>query len=271
MKHYQKALLATLISLNLSHGVYAATLNGTLTINPGITPVDAITGEYIYQGGSYFVMGKALTIGKLLGAGAALLPGSDGGIKLGHYQNFVLDPDVPHPQGWKGDTNGDGIPDGVAGTEYGTTPVSGGGTIVQPFQFGGTTLVHVGTNPISYQSGNAHPTPSAEITNCVGSICTLNLQLESWEVMWNGSAFEQGPRPVNSGPFTVATGTFDQSSNSYSVLWVSQINGGPFNNVTARWYLEGTLIPVPEPATYSMMAAGLLMLGGAWRLKRRNA
>ena len=269
MKHYQKAVLVTLINLGLSHAVSAATLNGTLTITPGIIIFDEVIGDNIYQGGSYFVMGRAPRVGGILGTGAALLPGSDGGIKLGQYQNFVLDPDVPHPQGWQGDINGDGIPDGAAGAGYGGTPVSGGGNIVQPFSFAGVPT-YVGTNPISYQSGNGHPAPSAEITNCVGSICTLSLQLESWEVMWNGSAFEQGPRPVNTGPFTLATGTFDQSNNHYSVLWASQINGGPFNGVTTRWYLEGVLVPVPEPATYSMMAAGLLMLGGAWRLKRRH-
>lgn len=270
MKQLHKTVLIGLLSLGLPHVVHAATaLSGTLSINPGITTLDEVTSEYIYQGGSYFRMGNALRLGQALGPGAALMQGSDGGIVLGQYQNFVLNPDVPRPQGWKGDTNGDGIPDGAAGTEYGNTPVSGGGLIVQSFLFAGTPT-YVGTNPVSYQSGNAHPAPSAEITNCVGNICTLSLQLASWEVMWNGSAFEQGPRPVNTGPFTLATGTFDQSNNSYSVLWASQINGGPFDGVTTRWYLGGVLVPIPEPATYSMMVAGLLMLGGAWRLKRRH-
>ena len=261
MKQLHKTALIGLLSLGLPQVVLAATaISGTLSINPGLTTT-AADGSLYYQGGSYFHMGNALKLGNAIGSGAALVQGSDGGIVLGQYQNFVLSPDVPHPQGWK--------LNGAAGTGYGTTPTSGGGIIVQPFLFAGTPT-YVGTNPVSYQSGNAHPAPSAEITNCVGNICTLSLQLESWEVMWNGSAFEQGPRPVNTGPFTLATGTFDQSNNNYSVLWASQIKSGPFDGVTTRWYLEGTLVPVPEPATYSMMAAGLLMLGGAWKLKRRH-
>jgi hypothetical protein len=269
MNQLQIAALCALFSLSLSPVASAVALDGKLTITPGVTGTDA-NDNPTYMGGSYFKFGAAAVIGGSFVSAVTLSPGSDGGIVLGQYQRFVLDPDVPHPQGWQGDTNGDGIADGSAGAGYGATTVSGGGDIVAAFQFFGNDT-YLGTNPVSYQSGLAHPAPTADITDCVGNICTLSLQAEAWEVMWNGSAFEQGPRPVNTGPFTLATGTYDLSDNSYSVTWASQINQGPFNGVTGRWHLEGTVVAVPEPASSGMMAAGLLMLGGAWRLKKQRS
>lgn len=224
----------------------AATVNlaGVLQINPG-TRIDGL-----YDNGSYFAMGG----NNPNGASTVMLqPGSDSGVILGTYQNFVLNPDVPHPYNWDG--NG-----AAAGTGFSPAPTVAS-NLLMPFSFFGVAT-YVGTNPVSYQSGLSHPVASATVDNgdCVGTVCTLSLELSAWEVMWNGSAFEQGPRPVSSGPFVPAVGTFDLSDNSYSVTWSSQINGGPFNGVTGYWHLEGTLAPVPIPASLWLFVSGLGLL-----------
>lgn len=238
---------------------YAAYLSGVMLIDAGTRDDGG------YTGGSYFAMGANNPNGNA----AMLIPSlSPGGIVLGSYQNFVLDPDVPHPQGWQGDTNGDGIPDGAAGTGYGRTPTNAG-NLIQPFSFFGTST-YVGTNPVSYQSGNPHPAPTADVdmSTCVGSTCNISVDLSSWEVMWNGSAFEQGPRPISSQPFVLATGTYDLITQAYSLNWTSQINGGPFSGVTGYWHLEGTVSSVPVPAAAWLFGSGLLGLIGFARNKK---
>lgn len=229
----------------------ASAITGTMLINPGIY---SASGAYV--SGSYFSFSSA-------GAGVALVPTvspDPGGIVLGTYQNFVLNPNVPHPYNW----NGTG---GSAGTGYGTTPTTLG-TIIQPFDFYGT-LTYVGTNPVSYQSGNSFAAPTADISNCVGTSCTLSVDLSSWEVMWNGSAFQQGPRPVNTGPFVPAVGTYDTATHAYSLTWTSQISGGPFNSVIGHWHLDGTIVrPVPLPGAVWLFGSGLLGLLGLARRRR---
>jgi hypothetical protein len=227
--YYLYSLCLLLATANAS----AVPLAGTMTIDPG-TRVGVV-----YTGGSYFAMGAD----DPNGTAEMLIPLSTGpgGIVLGTYQNFVLNPDTPHPFNWDG-------AGASAGTGYSTPPVTPS-DMLQPFSFFGVAT-HVGTNPVGYQSGDAHPAPTADYddTSCVGTVCTLTIELSSWEVMWNGSAFEQGPRPINTGPFVVATGTYDTSTNAYSVSWASQINGGPFSGVTGYWHLEGTVIAPPAPA-----------------------
>lgn len=232
---------------------HAASLTGVMLIDPGVK------SGGIYTGGSYFAMGANNPNGS-----AAMLqpqPTGPGGIELGSYQNFVLDPDVPHPYNW------DGL-GAQAGTGYSTTPAAQSNMLL-PFSFF-SNPTYVGTNPIAYQSGIAHPAPTADIdmASCVGSSCTLSVELSSWEVMWNGSAFEQGPRPVNTGPFILATGTYDLVTHAYSLGWTSQISGGPFNGVTAYWYLEGTVVPVP--AAVWLFGSGLLGLMAMTRRKMKN-
>jgi hypothetical protein len=219
-------------------------------------------------------MGGELTVGgstTVNGIPASKLrPGSDGGVLLGQYQNFVLDPDVPHPAGWQGDTNGDGVLEGAAGGGYGTTPVTQA-NMVLPFSFFGQ-FVYMGTNPISYQSGEAYSAPSADVdlSSCAANVCTLALDLSAWEVMWNGNAFQQGPRPDNTGPFVLAEGTYNLDTQFYSVTWTSHIKGGSFNGVIATWHLEGTHVgsspsTVPVPASLWLLGSGLVGLIGVAR------
>ncbi len=230
-----------------STAAHAASLTGTMLVNPGIKTAPDIDGETLYVSGSYFVMGNDPSFNS-----GMLAPGSAGGIVLGTHQNFVLNPDAPHPYNW------DGL-GGGAGTGYNRAGPTTQSTMLAPFSFFGNPT-YVGTNPIGYQSGEAHAAPTADISNCVGNTCTLSMDLSSWEVMWNGSAFEQGPRPLNSGPFVPAVGTYDLATSAYSLTWNSHIKGGPFNGVIGTWHLEGTVVPVP--AAVWLLGSGLLGLIG---------
>lgn len=255
MKSIRNVVHAVLVLVLSAATAHAASLTGTMLINPGHYNIDGR-----YAGGSYFAMG-----GNTPNANAAMLVpnSSPGGIVLGTYQNFVLDPDEPHLLNW----NGTG---GLPGTGYSGTPTTES-NMLAPFGFFGTPT-YVGTNPVGYQSGVSHPAPTADVDlgSCVGSTCSLSLQLNSWEVMWNGSAFEQGPRPDNTGPFVPAIGTYDLLTHAYSVTWISQIKGGPFNSVKGYWHLDGIVVPVP--GAFWLLASGLVgLLGLARKNKLANA
>lgn len=234
---------ALLFGLVINGSAQAVALEGFMSVDGGVATGGVPTGSYFTMGGFY----------------VPLLPGSEGGIALGQYQNFVLDPDEPHPDNWDG--NG-----ALAGTGYGLNPVSESG-ILQAFNFFGNPT-YVGTNPISYQSGNAHAAPTASLGLCVGTVCDLSVDLSAWEVMWNGSAFEQGPRPDQFGPFVLALGTYDTVTGAYVLDWDSQINGGPFNSVVASWHLEGVVSTIPVPAAVWLFGSGLFSLLAFSRSRR---
>ncbi|HHJ17627.1 MAG TPA: hypothetical protein ENJ80_13105 [Gammaproteobacteria bacterium] len=251
-KHFKPVITLILGSILITGNAFAASvsLSGMLTIEPGFR-------KTINEKGSWFAMNSPSPNGSAV---AMLKPGTAGGIILGEYQNFVLDPDEPHLQGWKGDTNGDGIPDGAAGTGYGNPPVKEG-TALAPFKFFGVNT-YVGLNPLTYQAGGSRPAPNVmlDLAACSGSSCAITAEFSAWEVMWNGSAFEQGPRPDKDGPFGLATGTLDINTLAYSLDWSSQIKNGPFNGVPAFWHIEGTYIPVsavPIPAAAWLFCSGL--------------
>lgn len=222
-----------------------------LAVSSTYSQAAPLSGTLLVQDGSTFLLG-----GGAFGPAVDLLGGSDGGIRLGEFQNFVLDPDEPHPPGWGGAT----------GAGYGATPVIEANMIL-PFLFG-SPLTYMGTNPVSYQSGLTKLAPSADVdlTACVGNICAFTADLSAWEVMWNGSAFEQGPRPDNAGPFTLANGTYDLVTHEYVLDWDSQIKGGPFNGANGAWHLEGVHV-VPIPAAIWLFGSGFLGLTGIARRK----
>jgi hypothetical protein len=93
----------------------------------------------------------------------------------------------------------------------------------------------VSTNPHDPQTSKsvAAPTVTVDGTKLTGN-------LAAWSVSWNGQQFNQGaPKPDGSG--STATGTYDPATHHYTLDWTSRIVGGPFNNFTGVWHLEGTV------------------------------
>ena len=269
MDSYKNKLLAGILlcATVFSGNTSASLLYGTLAIDEGIkAPVEVAPGTFVdlYQSGSYFVLGDTDPNSN---SAAMLVPGSAGGIQLGLFQNFVTDPDEPHPEGH---------PDAVNGAGSGYNGLTSQSSVLEPFLFFGIPT-YVGTNPVSYQSAAVKEAPTMDLGPCSNNICTISVDLGAWEVYWNGSVFEQGPRPDNTQPFSLASGSIDVVSGRYSLNWASQILNGPFNGVIGFWHLEGTLLnptsvaPVPIPAAVWLFITGLFTIAGFSNRKSKSA
>jgi len=191
----------------------------------GLFAVDAGTcADAGVTAGSYFRMVQAdgtLADGPFIENGDStcgdktwnpLLPGDDGGLVTGSYQ----------PQ-----------PDPVFDAA-GNAMVE---AIVMPVPFFAVDF-GVSTNETDPQTGESTPTPS--ITSTEGA---LSGDLSAFAAAWNNQLFNQGsPKPDGSlpGSTSAVTGTYDEATGRYTLDWTSLIVGGPFNNFTGVWHLEGT-------------------------------
>lgn len=194
-------------------------LVGTFTVDPGRCETGPVTA------GSYFRMvqpGGEPASGPYVDNGDSpcaddsytpLRPGSDGGLRTGEHQ--------PHP-----DPAFDGSGNALADR------------ITQPQSFFGTRF-STATNPVDPQTGTQVGPPQ------VGHDGAGNLtgDLRAFAAAWNGQHFNQGsPKPDGSRPSNTAgpTGTYDPDTGRYTLRWSSRIQGGPFDNFTGVWHLEGT-------------------------------
>ena len=254
-----------LLFIGIAPSAHAVQLTSLLTIDAGFKAPEEVAPDVfldLYQGGSYFAMGSNNPNGNA----AMLSPGTADGIQLDSFQNFVTDPNEPHP---------DGHPDAPFGAGSGYSALVSEGSAFSSFSFFGTST-YIGLNPISYQSGIAKNTPTLDLVSgsCVSNVCDITADFSAWEVYWNGSVFEQGPRPDNTLPFELAAGTVDIVTGDYALDWSSQILGGPFNGVTGFWHIEGqftnvSAVPsaVPVPAAVWLFGSGLVGLLGFARRK----
>lgn len=141
----------------------------------------------------------------------ALKPGTDGGLKTGTYQR---QPATPF----------DGTGNGKASA------------IVTPTKWFAVAFA-LASNMKDPQTGREAPAPSITAN---GS--TLSGDLRALAAAWNGQHFNQGaPKPDGSLPGNTAavTGTYDKATGTYTLEWVSTVIGGPFNNFSGIWHLEG--------------------------------
>jgi hypothetical protein len=159
-----------------------------------------------------------------------LSPGTAGGLSTVSYQ--------PNPTPA---FNGSG--DGVANS------------LTQPQDFFGVNFA-LSTNSTDPQTGQSVAVPS--ISNSAGA---LSGNLEAISVAWNNQNFNQGsPKPGGSTPglTAVPTGTYDAASGVFTLNWASAIVGGPFNNFTGLWHLQGTFKSnsPPPPTTTTTSPTG---------------
>lgn len=194
-------------------------LEGAFGIDPGQCEGGPVTG------GSYFRMvqpGGSPDSGPYVENGDSpcgddsytpLRPGSDGGLVTGGYQ--------PHP-----DPAFDGSGNALADR------------ITRPQSFFGTRF-STATNPTDPQTGTEVRAPEVIHDGAGG----LGGDLRAFAAAWNGQHFNQGaPKPDGSRPGNTLgpTGTYDPGTGRYTLEWSSQIQGGPFDNFTGVWHLEGT-------------------------------
>lgn len=142
-------------------------------------------------------------------------PGSDGGLITGE--------DQPHPQS-PFDASGNGSASRI------TTPTKWFGVAYS-----------LTTNAKDPQTGLEVEVPRITVTN--GKISG---DLRAFAAAWNGQHFNQGsPKPDATKPGSTSgpSGTYDDSTRSFTIVWTSQIVGGPFNNFIGTWHLEGTFEP----------------------------
>jgi hypothetical protein len=141
-----------------------------------------------------------------------MAPGADGGLRTGGFQAQA---DPPF------DGTGNGVTD----------------KITKPTRWFAVTY-SLATNEQDPQTNTKAKQPEIYVADG-----KLSGDLSAFAAAWNGQHFNQGsPKPggqrpgLTSGP----TGTYDSGSKKFVLEWTSQIAGGPFNNFTGTWHLEGT-------------------------------
>jgi len=143
---------------------------------------------------------------------APMKPGSDGGLRTGEYQPY------PDPAF---DDKGNGT----------------AASVTQPTVWFAVTFANA-TNEKDPQTDAATSMPKIVVEEG-----KLSGDLSAYAAAWNKQHFNQGaPKPGGDRPgLTVGpTGTYDEATKAYTLDWSSQIVGGPFNNFTGVWHLEGT-------------------------------
>jgi hypothetical protein len=143
-----------------------------------------------------------------------LTPGTDGGLVTGAYQ--------PQPtQAF--DRNGNSL----------------AARLTKPTRFYGVAF-STSTNAVDPQTGARVGVPAIAVQHG-----RLSGDLRAFAASWNRQQFNQGgPKPDGSKPGNTAapTGTYDATTGKYTLDWASLIQGGPFNNFTGYWPLEGTFV-----------------------------
>ena len=145
-----------------------------------------------------------------------LAPGTDGGLTTERYQA------APKP----------------------SFSVTGGGRaqrITQPQRFFGVYFA-TATNLVDPQTKQKTQLPSISV-DVNGR---LSGDLSAFAVTWNRQNFNQGaPKPDGTTPglTTPVSGSYNKVTRRFTIVWVSQIVGGPFNNFAGLWVLTGTFSP----------------------------
>ena len=208
----------------------AGPLVGTFAIAPG-TCASTVSGSYFRM-----ILPTGDANGPFAGNGDSecadqtytpLSPGTDAGLITGTQQP------APNPAF---DSAGNGL----------------ASRITRPTPFYGVHFA-VSTEAVDPQTGTTTPAPVI----AVDANGALSGTLPSFGASWNKQTFNQGsPKPDGSYPGNSSrlAGTFDAATGAFTLTWRSQIEGGPFDNFTGVWHLEGTFDPAGDEPTAATTA-----------------
>lgn len=118
--------------------------------------------------------------------------------------------------------------------------------ITAPAQYEGTAFA-TATEPVDPQTNTRVSVPT--ITDHGGR---LTGDLRSFGVTWNNQYFNQGsPKPNGSypGSSTPVSGTYDATTGAFTLTWISQVVGGPFDKFSCDWHLAGRFVPASASTT----------------------
>jgi hypothetical protein len=203
----------------------SAQLTGTFRFAPGFYKVKKKSGRRVVTtGGTYFRM---IYPNGRVGRGpffansdsrardktyTLLRPGIDGGLRTGVFQN----PPTP---------------------AFAANGFALSNRIIPPTSFAGIKF-SLSTAPTDQQSGTKVGVPKITLTGR-----RLSGDVRAFTASWNSIWFNQGsPKPAGNTPGLTrrVSGTYNPKTKHYVLTWVSQIIGGPFNDFSGFWHLEGT-------------------------------
>lgn len=203
-------------------------LSGTFGLTPGACPSGKGTGTYFRMvqpsgtvaNGPFVSNGDSACSDKTF---TLLRPGTDGGLTTGAYQS------APNPVF---DSAGNSL----------------ASRLTLPATFFG---VKFGLSTDATELQTKQSVPAVTVTEENGS---LTADLRAFTASWNNQYFQQGsPKADGSTPglTTKAKGTYNAATNAFVLEWTSTIVGGPFNDFTGSWHLEGTFYPSGTAPTSS--------------------
>ena len=143
-----------------------------------------------------------------------LRPGSDGGLVTRAYQ---AQPASPFDAAGNGKSSRITAPQKFYGVDFATA-----------------------TNSTDPQTNAKVPTPEIQVSGT-----TLTGDVRAFAAAWNSQHFNQGaPKPDGTTPGITKrpSGSIDPDTGAFDLEWTSLIVGGPFNNFTGVWRLEGTFV-----------------------------
>ncbi len=226
------ALLLLLFAALPAHAD-SRSLTGTFALTAGSCPAGAGTGSYFrmvqpsgsLEKGPFVVNGDSSCSDQSF---TLLAPGTDGGLASGAYQpapNPVFD---------------------ASGNSQATR-------IAAPATFFGVKF-GLSSDPTELQSKRS--VPAISINEEAG---TLTADLRAFTASWNSQYFNQGaPKADGSSPglTTKAKGTLNPSTGAFVLEWASTVVGGPFNDFTGSWHLEGVFHPAAAAASGAASSSG---------------
>lgn len=119
----------------------------------------------------------------------------------------------------------------------------------------------------------ADPEPGPVTVNGTAWDPVITADFSGFFTEWNGNVFRQGGYATGTGNWIVQpTPEAGSGLYSFTLQWSAYHDFGPFQGFTSDWVLTGTAVAVvPEPETYTMLLAGLGLVGIAGCRRVRGA